>query len=129
MTLSALRRPRAFWISVFNLIGLACSMVGVVLLFWFALPNEPPGGPAVLGVRGGGPAWEAHRITEELVDNKVLLKDIYFEADQAAVPSIEKRTSDHWSGRGSMTAVLFLSLGLCAVLWETVGWLASAVSW
>jgi hypothetical protein len=71
----------------------------------------------------------AHRITEELVNNKVLLKGAYFEADQAAVPSIEKRTSDHWSGRVSMTAVLFLSLGLCAALWETVGWLASAVSW
>jgi hypothetical protein len=71
----------------------------------------------------------AHRITEELVDNKVLLKSAYFEADQAAVPSIEKRTSDHWSGRLSLTAVLFLSLGLCAVLWETVSWFASAVSW
>ena len=71
----------------------------------------------------------AHRITEELVDNKVLLQGTYSEADQAAVPSIKKRTSDHWSGRVSMTAVLFLSLGLCAVLWETVGWLASAVSW
>jgi hypothetical protein len=34
-----------------------------------------------------------------------------------------------WSGRVSLTAVLFLSLGLCAVLWEAVGWLASAVSW
>ena len=34
-----------------------------------------------------------------------------------------------WSGRVSITAVLFLSFGLCAVLWETVGWLASAVSW
>jgi hypothetical protein len=45
------------------------------------------------------------------------------------ITEIEKRTSDHWSGRGSMTAVLFLSLGLCAVLWEAVGWLASAVSW
>jgi hypothetical protein len=62
MTLSALRRPRAFWISVCNVIGLACSMVGVVLLFWYALPNEPPGGPNVLGTGGGGgPAWEAQR--------------------------------------------------------------------
>ena len=71
----------------------------------------------------------AHRITEELVDNKVLLKGAYSEADQAAVPSIEKRTSDHWSDRVSMTAALFLSLGLCAVLWEAMDWLASALSW
>jgi hypothetical protein len=49
----------------------------------------------------------AHRITEELV-------------------SIEKRTPDHWSDRVSMTAVLFLSLGLWAALWEAVGLLASA---
>jgi hypothetical protein len=62
MTLSALRRPRAFWISVCNVIRLACSVVGVVLLFWYALPNEPPGGPEALGIgRGGGPAWEALR--------------------------------------------------------------------
>jgi hypothetical protein len=71
----------------------------------------------------------AHRITEELVDNKVLLKGTYSEADQAAVPSINKRTSDHWSSRVSVTAVLFLSLGLCAAFWGTVGWLVSAVSW
>jgi hypothetical protein len=71
----------------------------------------------------------AHRITEELVENTVLLKGAYSEADQAAVPSIEKRTPDHWSDRVSMTAVLFLSLGLWAVLWGAVGWLASAVSW
>ena len=51
----------------------------------------------------------AHRITEELV-------------------SIGKRTPDHWSERVSMTAVLFLSLGLWAVIWEAVGLLASAVS-
>ena len=49
----------------------------------------------------------AHRITEELV-------------------SIEKRTADHWSDRVSMTAVLFLLLGLWAVTWEAVGLLASA---
>jgi hypothetical protein len=71
----------------------------------------------------------AHRITEELVDNKVLSKDTYSEADQVAVPSIKKRTSDHWLSRVSMTAVLFLSLGLCAAFWGTVGWLASAVLW
>ena len=50
----------------------------------------------------------AHRITEELV-------------------SIEKRTPEHWSDQVSMTAVLFLSLGLWAAIWEAVGWLASAV--
>jgi hypothetical protein len=57
----ALARPRAFWISVCNVIGLACSMVGVVLLFWYALPNELPGGPDKLTGGGGGPAWEAQR--------------------------------------------------------------------
>ena len=38
-----LRRPRAFWISVCNLVGLAFSLVGVVLLLLFALPPEIPG--------------------------------------------------------------------------------------
>ena len=50
----------------------------------------------------------AHRITEELV-------------------SIEKRTPNHWSDRMSMTAVLFLSLGLWAVIWGAIASLASAV--
>jgi len=58
------------------------------------------------------------------VNNKVLLKGAY--SVQPAVPSIEKRTPDHWSERVSMTAVLFLSLGLWAVIWEAVGLLASA---
>jgi hypothetical protein len=40
---AALRRPRTFWVSIVNLVGLACSLVGVVLLFWFALPIDPPG--------------------------------------------------------------------------------------
>jgi hypothetical protein len=48
------------------------------------------------------------RITEELV-------------------SIEKRTPDHWSDRVSMTAVLFLLLGLWAAICEAVASLASAV--
>jgi hypothetical protein len=57
-----LRRPRAFWISAVNLLGLTCSVIGVVLLFWYALPNEPPGGPERLLLnRGGGPEWEAQR--------------------------------------------------------------------
>jgi hypothetical protein len=55
----ALRRPRAFWISMCNIIGLLCSVVGVVLLFWFALPNAAPGGPQAIGARGPDPGWEA----------------------------------------------------------------------
>ena len=55
------------------------------------------------------------------MDNKVLLKGAYSEVDQPAVRSIGKRTPDHWSDRVSMTAVLFLSLGLWAVIWEAVG--------
>jgi hypothetical protein len=61
------------------------------------------------------------------VDNKVLLKGVYSEVDQPAVRSIGKRTPDHWSERVSLTAVLFVSLGLWAAIWEAVGWLASAV--
>jgi hypothetical protein len=53
------RRPRAFWISACNLLGLLCSVAGVVLLFWFALPEPPPGGPGFLTGGGGGPKWEA----------------------------------------------------------------------
>ena len=41
--------------------------------------------------------------------------------------SIEKRTPNHWSDRMSMTAVLFLSLGLWAVIWGAIASLASAV--
>jgi hypothetical protein len=48
-----LRRPRAFWISAVNLLGLAFSLAGVLLLFWYALPNEPPGAPGVLSVDHG----------------------------------------------------------------------------
>ena len=40
--------------------------------------------------------------------------------------SSEKRTPDHWSDRVSMTAVLFLLLGLWAATWEAAGLLASA---
>jgi hypothetical protein len=68
-----------------------------------------------------------HRITGELVDNKILLNGAYSEVDQTAVRSIGQRTPDHWSERVSMTAVLFLSLGLWAVIWEAMGLLASAV--
>ena len=38
-----LRRPRAFWISAVNLLGLACSLVGVLLLFYNVLPTLIPG--------------------------------------------------------------------------------------
>jgi hypothetical protein len=55
-----LRRPRAFWISVCNLVGLLCSIVGVLLLVYFALPVEVPGGPSALGASGPSvPNWEA----------------------------------------------------------------------
>jgi hypothetical protein len=43
-----LRRPRAFWISLCNLVGLAFSVAGVVLLLLFALPPEVPGTGTVL---------------------------------------------------------------------------------
>ena len=46
------RRPRAFWIAVCNLVGLVCSLVGVVLLFEFALPVHVPGAPGFLAVPG-----------------------------------------------------------------------------
>jgi len=71
----------------------------------------------------------ARRISEELVNSKVLWKGAYSDADKPAVPSIEKRTPDRWSDRVSMTAVLFLSLGMWAAIWEAVGWLASAATW
>ena len=60
---SALRRPRAFWVSVCNIVGLVCSMAGVLLLFWYALPNEPPGGPLRLGIEPKlQDQWEAQRL-------------------------------------------------------------------
>jgi hypothetical protein len=54
---STLRRPRAFWISLCNVVGLVFSLVGLVLLFKFALPNEVPGAPGTLS-EGGTPGWE-----------------------------------------------------------------------
>jgi hypothetical protein len=50
------RRPRAFWIAACNLVGLALSLTGVVLLFFYALPVEPPLGPHAMtdeGMPGG----------------------------------------------------------------------------
>jgi hypothetical protein len=61
------------------------------------------------------------------VNNKILLKSAYSDADQPGGANDRRRTPDQWSDRVSMTAVLFLSLGLWAALWEAVGWLASAV--
>ena len=61
------------------------------------------------------------------MDNKVLLKSAYSKANQFGGAIDRKRTPDHWSDRVCMTAVLFLSLGLWAVIWEAVGLLASAV--
>lgn len=43
-----LGRRRPFWISIINLIGLAFSVSGVLLLFWYALPNEIPNAPNVI---------------------------------------------------------------------------------
>ena len=51
------------------------------------------------------------------------MKGAYSEVDQP----IGKPTHEHWSDRVSMTAVLFLSLGLWAMIWEAVGLLGSAV--
>jgi hypothetical protein len=49
--------PRAFWISLCNVVGLACSLAGLLLLFYFALPNEVAAAP---GYRIGysTPGWE-----------------------------------------------------------------------
>ena len=69
----------------------------------------------------------ARGITEELVEHKVPLNGAYSEVDQPAVRSIGKRTPDRWSERASMTAVLFLSLGLWVVICEAAGSLVSAV--
>ena len=44
------RFPRAFWISTCKIFGLACSLAGVVLLFWFALPNTVPGDHRLSGL-------------------------------------------------------------------------------
>jgi hypothetical protein len=53
-----LQRPRAFWISLCNLVGLLFSLVGVVLLFYYALPVRPPLAPAGI-TNEGRPGFEA----------------------------------------------------------------------
>ena len=52
-----LRLPRAFWISLCNVVGLLCSLAGLLLLFYFALPNEVPGAPIPLAVQAS-PDWQ-----------------------------------------------------------------------
>ena len=53
-----------------NIIGLLCSMVGVVLLFYFALPLTAPDAPGVVSPGGsGGPEAVAKRQRWELYAN------------------------------------------------------------
>jgi hypothetical protein len=68
----------------------------------------------------------ARRITEELVDGKVLLEGAYSADQRSAVRWIGDRTRSQWSDGGSLTIVLLLSLGFWAATWEAVAWLASA---
>jgi hypothetical protein len=62
------RRPGAFWLSVCNVIGPIFNMVGVWLLFRFALPNAIPGTGFKVEVTGGnaGATWlaENYRYTQ-----------------------------------------------------------------
>jgi hypothetical protein len=53
-----LRFPRAFWISLCNVGGLAFSLAGLLLLFWFALPSDLPGNIPTLAMGGPAPNWE-----------------------------------------------------------------------
>ena len=50
--------PRAFWISLCNVVGLACSLAGLLLLFYFSLPNEVPGAPDVWVSPPSSRDWE-----------------------------------------------------------------------
>jgi hypothetical protein len=69
----------------------------------------------------------ARRITEELVDGKVLLEGAYSADQRSAVRWIEDQTPSHWSDGASLTVVLLLSLGVWAGVWEAIASLASAV--
>src|SRR6266446_1566986 len=62
----------------------------------------------------------AHRITEELVHSKVLLKGAYSVDQRSAVRWVEDRTPSHWSDGASLTVVLLLSLGVWAAIWQAV---------
>src|ERR1700754_1479039 len=48
-----LPKPRAFWISLCNLVGLGLSLIGVILLFFYALPPVVPGAPQAITAEGG----------------------------------------------------------------------------
>jgi hypothetical protein len=69
----------------------------------------------------------ARRITEELVDGKVLLEGAYSADQRSAVRWIGDRSSHSWSDGASLTVVLLLSLGVWAGIWEAVASLASVV--
>jgi hypothetical protein len=71
----------------------------------------------------------AHPVTGELVDRKVLLKSAYSADQRSAVRWIGDRTPYHWSDGASLTVVLLLSLGVWAAIWEAVASLASITSW
>src|SRR5215469_6416081 len=55
-----LKRPRAFWISICNLLGLTCSVAGVLLLFYNVLPTPIAGaGTSLMGDDFDRSTWEA----------------------------------------------------------------------
>jgi hypothetical protein len=65
----------------------------------------------------------AHRITEELVHSKVLLKGAYSGDQRSEVRWVEDRTPSHWSDGASLTVVLLLSLRVWAAIWQAVAFL------
>ena len=65
----------------------------------------------------------ARRITEELVDGKVLLEGAYSADQRSAVRSIGDRTRSQWSDGASLTIVLLLSLGFWAAIWQAMAFL------
>ena len=65
----------------------------------------------------------AHRITEELLDSKAMLKGAYTADQRSAVRWIADRTADHWSDGASLTVVLLMSLGVWAAIWQAVAFL------
>jgi hypothetical protein len=69
----------------------------------------------------------AHPLTGELVDSKVLLKSAYSADQRSAVRWAGDRTSHYWSDSASLAAVLLLSLGVWAAIWQAVAALASAL--
>ena len=65
----------------------------------------------------------AHRITEELVHSKVLLKGAYSGDQRSAVRWVGDRAPSHWSDGASLTVVLLLSLRVWAAIWQAVAFL------